>query len=445
MASIKFHLQSKSKLSPIYLRLSLNRDILIRRKTGLFVNPKDWSSATGYPIQNNSVNKDLKTDLKELDAKISKNLNDANSNGVTIDGKWLIHHIDLHFDRIKEEKIDNSLLGHIQKTIDQSATKRLKSGKIGLSKNRVKGLVTFKGLIETYQNFLNSEIELTSIDASFEEEFRNWLLITKGYSTNYAGKNFDNLKAICRDAKKMGKEVHPHLENLFGFSEEKDERNIITLSFDELDQIRGLRDLSDSMENVRKWLLLGCEIGQRGGDLLNITESNISIRDGIGFIDVRQQKTRKEVPIAIRPSVKNIIDLGMPYKISIQRFNSYLKDLCELAGMVTPTEGKVYDKVKKRKIAKLYPKYQLISSHTCRKSFATNYYKLIPTPLLMATTGHSKESLFLAYIGENEDKDADAKLMYKFALVVEEERRQELEKRKLNQKATMKKVHKKAE
>jgi integrase len=133
----------------------------------------------------------------------------------------------------------------------------------------------------------------------------------------------------------------------------------------------------------------------------------------------------------------------MPYKISIQRFNSYLKDLCELAGIDAPTEGKVYDKVKKRKVAKLYPKYQLITSHTCRRSFATNYYKKMPTPLLMATTGHSKESLFLAYIGEKEDKDADAKLMYKYALIAEEERRQELKKRKQQQKTVMKQVHKK--
>lgn len=445
MASIKYHLQSKSNLAPIYLRLSLNRDTIIRRKTGLFINPKDWSAATGFPKQNNSANKNLTTDLKVLDIKISKNLNEANSSGTEITGVWLLYHIDLHFKRIKKTKADNSLIGHINRIIEYADTKRLRNGKIGLSKNRVKGYVTFRGIIEAYQTYIKKEIQLSNIDASFEEDFRNWLLVEKGYSTNYAGKNFDNLKAVCTDAKRMGKEVHSHLADLFSFSEDKDERKIITLSFDELDHIRALTDLSDSMENVRRWLLLGCEIGQRGGDLLKITAINFDTRGGIDFIDIKQEKTGKEVPIAIRPSVKNIIDLGMPYKISIQRFNSYLKDLCELAGIDAPTEGKVYDKVKKRKIAKLYPKYQLISSHTCRRSFATNYYKLIPTPLLMATTGHSKESLFLAYIGEKEDKDADAKLMYKLALVVEEERRQELEKRKQNQKTMMKPVHKKAE
>jgi integrase len=56
----------------------------------------------------------------------------------------------------------------------------------------------------------------------------------------------------------------------------------------------------------------------------------------------------------------------------------------------------------------MYPKYELITSHTMRRSFATNYFGKIETPILMEITGHSRESTFLSYIGENPNKDAVA-------------------------------------
>jgi integrase len=45
------------------------------------------------------------------------------------------------------------------------------------------------------------------------------------------------------------------------------------------------------------------------------------------------------------------------------------------------------------------PKYQLISTHTARRSFATNQYKAgVPSITIMAITGHKTEKVFLNYI-----------------------------------------------
>ena len=56
----------------------------------------------------------------------------------------------------------------------------------------------------------------------------------------------------------------------------------------------------------------------------------------------------------------------------------------------------------------MYPKYKLIRSQAMRRSLATNYFGKIETPILMEITGHSRESTFLSYIGENPNKDAVA-------------------------------------
>ena len=67
-----------------------------------------------------------------------------------------------------------------------------------------------------------------------------------------------------------------------------------------------------------------------------------------------------------------------------------------------------------RKVLDFYPKHELITTHSFRRSFATNYYKKMPTPILIAITGHSKESLFLEYINKSEDKDANADLFIQY-------------------------------
>ncbi|MBM7420245.1 MULTISPECIES: hypothetical protein [Chryseobacterium] len=43
-------------------------------------------------------------------------------------------------------------------------------------------------------------------------------------------------------------------------------------------------------------------------------------------------------------------------------------------------------------------KFNLITSHIGRRSFATNFYGKIPTPLLVDATGHTTEEMFLKYI-----------------------------------------------
>jgi hypothetical protein len=66
MATIKYLLQSNSQNAPIYLRLSLARNTTVKRKTGLHINFKNWSSATGLPKQNNSINKNITSKLNTL-------------------------------------------------------------------------------------------------------------------------------------------------------------------------------------------------------------------------------------------------------------------------------------------------------------------------------------------------------------------------------------------
>jgi hypothetical protein len=79
-----------------------------------------------------------------------------------------------------------------------------------------------------------------------------------------------------------------------------------------------------------------------------------------------------------------------------------------LAGIDQVIKENKMSSVTKRVEFGMYPKYELITSQTMRRSFATNYFGKIETPILMEITGHSRESTFLSYIGENPNRDAVA-------------------------------------
>jgi hypothetical protein len=296
MATVNFKLRSEAnKKVSIYVFLSLGRKNLIVLKTGFTINPKDWSKNTNRPKQTTPENKNISTDLTKLEAYILEQKNIDLGKGAIIDTYWLETKIKECFNRI--DKIDTgSILNHTQYIIDNAQTRKVRGrNKLGLSKNRNKGYTTFKNIFETYQTVINKQVHFTDINKTFVDKFINWLIVTKGYSMNYSGKQIDNLKTVCLDAQKMGIPTNDYVNQIQGFSEDNDERYIQTLSFVELEQIRTAEITKPYLLNARKWLLIGCEIGQRQSDLMNITPENIRYKNGFMYLDIIQQIIRTGV------------------------------------------------------------------------------------------------------------------------------------------------------
>ena len=412
MATVKFRLRSNAnKNVSIKVRLMTGRNNDIETNTGFTINPKEWSDATNKPKQNTAENKRLFNDLKKLETYLFDSLNNDLANSVIIDKYWLENRINDCFKRI--EKIDNGILvNHIQYIIDNANTRKIKGrNKLGLSENRIKGYKTFKKIIENYQEVIKKQIHLLDVNKPFVEKFTNWLINTKEYSVNYAGKQIDNLKTVCLDAEKLEIPINNQIKFIESFSENAEDRLIVTLSIDEIEQIRTTELETKAHINARKWLLIGCQIGQRSNDLLAITKEDFRYTSKGINLDLIQQKTSKPVTIPIvEDYIIDMIENNLPYKISSQKLNEYIKEICKIAKIDEVIKGKKIDKDTKRKKLDFYPKYELITSHSFRRSFATNYYKRMHTPILMNITGHTKESIFLNYINKSEDKDANADL-----------------------------------
>ena len=98
------------------------------------------------------------------------------------------------------------------------------------------------------------------------------------------------------------------------------------------------------------------------------------------------------------PFVIEILENSFPRRINSVTFNRELKMIARLAGMTEIVTGRKVNPKTRRKELGEYPKYKLLSAHDLRRSFATNLYGKVPTPLIMKMTGHQKEGNFLLYI-----------------------------------------------
>ena len=416
MASIKFLLQSKATPANIYLQLSLGRGKVFKRKTGYSINPADWSKK-GYPKDRDANLKNLKSNLDHLNTDLFDLLNQAVKNQARIDGQWLQEQIDFLNGTTPIKDKDN-LTAHIQYIINIAPRIKKANNQIGLSKSRVKSYEVFINTILRYQKeeLNNRSIVIKEIDFDFGEAFADWLF-GKGYSLNYVGKNIDNLKAVCRDAEKRGIQVSKQLGRITSFSKQTDSEEVIILSEEEQLKISEIEGLTKSLENARSWLLLGCLVGQRFGDLIRITPDHIKAVNHIKIVELKQQKTGKLVAIPLMPKAIDILENNTPYPISLQKFNNYIKEVCKRAGLDTPTKGAKYldSQIKSRnkpKIEGIYPKWELIGSHVCRRSFASNFYGKIPTAILKNVTLHKTESMFLRYIGRTTYDNAQQMMDY---------------------------------
>ncbi|RTY94323.1 integrase [Flavobacterium sp. GSN2] len=459
MATVQFRLRSKAnKNVSIKVRLSIDRENVFELNTPFSINPKDWSKVNQRPIPSSTKKRPTGNDesakefdkhqkfkqtlhenLGKLESYITQEQNKDLGNSILIDSNWFESKINDCFDIVV--KTDTSILiNHTQSIIDNANTRKIRTNggfKIGLSKSTIKNYTLFKNIIKEYQTDTKKQIRFIEISKPFADKFTNWLINTKGYSNNYAGKQLEILKTVCIDAEKHEIKINPYSKVIQHFRESDKDRYIQTLSFEELEQIKNTdftdleqlkefkktnpeltKNLSltpESLNNARNWILIGCEIGQRGGDLLKITNKNIRYKGGNMYLDIIQQKTNKNVTIGIiAPHVIDIIENHLPKEIPHQKLNEYSKVVCKMAGIVEVVKGTKLNTDTNRKELGNYPKYELIASHCFRRSFASNYYKKIPTAVLIGITGHSKESLFLTYINKREDKDSNADLFMKF-------------------------------
>ena len=320
----------------------------------------------------------------------------------------------------KSEEI--SLLSYLDNFIANAKFRSISGGRIGLSARAVSNYTNFRKVFIDFQSFIEGTVYFQDLNKKTVDLFKQWLLQDRAYSDNHAGRLMGTLKTICVDAKKNDIEVHPYINYVSGFAQSKQDKLINILTFSDLAILEKIQIPNERLENTRKWMIIGFWIGQRVSDLLRLSKLDIRAASNGGvYVDIIQKKTRTAVTVGvINPLAVQIISHHFPRKISDRCFNRYMKEVLELAGINEEVKGYQYNPETRRKEIGLFPKWQVISSHDLRRSFATNFFGKIETPILMNMTGHSRESTFLSYIGRNNNRDAYADIFMDGVMKIKE-------------------------
>lgn len=382
----------------IYISISLGVGKQWKIKTPLVIDPNDWNNTQGYPknYSRYARYKQIKDDLDDIRAEIELNHHNLIKSGEIPNKEFYKTIIDKYFNKTNDE---DSFITYIQKYIDDSPYRQTQLG-IGVSESRIKSLKVFKKTWDRFELSQDNQYNIQHINKKVSVLFTNWLR-SHQYSDEYIFKNISNLQAVMRESVKNYDVTlainpdHIHAPR----PGKKDKEEIIYLNLDEIKMIQDVNIKQKYLQNARKWLIMGCYIGQRGGDLLNLTPNNIQILNGKKCFVMKQQKTKKDTIVPILPEVEVLLNDGFPTKISIEKFRSYIKEVCRIAGIDELTIGRIKHSSRGATTKGIYPKWQLISTHVCRRSFASNFYGKIPTPILMRITNHSSERQFQQYIG----------------------------------------------
>lgn len=236
---------------------------------------------------------------------------------------------------------------------------------------RLKLLTYSLSLLKSFATKRLKKLDFNTITLDVCLQYEKFLSIDKGFNPNTTGKHIKLFKHFLNEATERGYNTNLSYKSR-KFVAPKNESEQIYLTEPELQTLYTL-DLTQNirLQKVRDLFLIGCYTGLRFSDFTLLQPENISG----DFIKITTQKTGKKVEIPLHPIVKTIFEKygnAIPKPISNQKMNVFLKELAILAGIDTPTQTVIHRG--KMRTTTTSPKFDLVCTHTARRSFATNAY-----------------------------------------------------------------------
>ena len=396
MPGLKFLYRSSKLRAPLTARLRFRfegKDYTYDSKTNVVVSKLYWN---GYHSKKRITDPEIKNEKLRVEQElniIEKRVIEAfhSENELNINKLW--------FQNVVDDRLNKKCSGLFLEVIDYYIEAKSKE----LAPSSIKTYKKVRNKVKKIEDHYQRTYLIDQIDRTFFEDFISYYQL-HSYSANTTKKEWKCIKSFVNfGAEELDLTIYPNLNKIILKSEETED---IYLTIEELEKIKQL-DLTGRFDNARDWLIISCFTAQRISDFSLFSTENIIDHDGQKLLRLNQQKTKKNIVLPILSEVQCILDKrkgSFPRKISSQKYNDYIKEICRLAGITEIVYGAkkvnigtdknpVYRKKKGR-----YPKCELVTSHIGRRSFATNYYGIIPTPLLMSATGHSTEKQFLDYI-----------------------------------------------
>jgi integrase len=373
--------------------------------TSQIINKKDWNAEKQRLKQNNATTNDGKYSLNDLldnlERECSWAYNTHLKNGIPLPSV-IKQHLDSFINQNATIKTGKSLYDLVDRFIN---------GEIK-SKGRDKSKATlnnYKAVLLHLREFERVEkypVDFDTINLDFFYKYTSFLRNKRvgdpkneflgGLSTNTIAKDIRILKVFMSEAADLAWTTNYQFKHK-KFAITSEDSDAVYLTEQEIISLyRHDFTKTPKLEKIRDLFVFGCFVGLRYSDYSTIKANNIVEIDGEQFIKLITKKTKELVIIPCNPIVSQIFEKytqssnKLPAAPSNQKFNDYIKDVCREAAL--NEVGRLATNAEK-------PLWECVSSHTARRSMATNYYLAgFPTIDLMKITGHKTEKAFMKYI-----------------------------------------------
>ena len=391
--------QNKSKESLIYLHFTFGPN-KFKYSTGYKSCFEDWDFSK-QRIKNKSgiTNKDeVNQFLSSLEGFLIKKYAELSMESGDVSKDVLKYHLDVFTNKINpyhDTKKNLTFFETIQTFIDS------KEGEI--SPITIRSYKQTKKRLEDYEKYYNTRLTFEAINMNFYKNFNTFMEANK-YSLNTIGKHIKSLKTFLNYAVVEGYTSNQKFKSA-DFKVKKEITTEIYLTDAEIQKMHN-HDLSKypELEHARDVFLMGCYTGQRISDYNGLKEEDIVTIDKIQFFKIKQKKNRKYGRVVHCPITKEMREImnkryngKPPHKIHEQDLNENIK---QVGQMLEWDELIKCEQTKGGKnVVEMVHKYNLIKSHTARRSFCTNKYKAGMSVFdIMLFSGHTTEKEFYKYI-----------------------------------------------
>ena len=306
---------------------------------------------------------------------------------------------------------------------------RIKNGAENYTPNTCKVWSNFLGILKRFIQIY--PFTWKDINKALADHFVSFME-KNGYMITSINKYIICFKAMIQNA--MDQELHNNLIALRAFSKKKiqetDKAKEIYLTKAELQALYEM-PLEGLKDKVRDVFLVGCYTCQRFSDYARLEKENFTkTAKGTKVVRIVQEKTGNDVVIPILND--NLLHIAEKYGYDIPKVNDvilnrYIKQILKELSSTVPSlarkertlltmkerekekQGLVsFERDNKENVIK--PRYELVSSHTARRSGITNLYLSgnFDTYQMMSISGHRDEKTFYEYIKLSSDEVADS-------------------------------------
>jgi len=259
--------------------------------------------------------------------------------------------------------------------------------------------------LKRFEKAKDYRIDYSTINRTFADLYQMYFLHEKELGWNYYMTALKRLKFFMNWA--LEREYHSELA-FKKIRVKEEEPTIIFLTEAELIKLYNHDFKNDRLNHTRDKFCFGCLTGLAFADLDNLTHEHIQN----STLTKYRQKTKAALQIELsEPALKIIQRYKGSYKalpkLSQHKMNKYIKECCKAAGIDAPVHYKDFTGGHITEL--VAPKHELVSTHTARKTFITNFYKKTKDYVLTKkNAGISLDKTIKRYIGTDQETEKAA-------------------------------------